>query len=333
MSSTLIIAEAGVNHNGSMEIARKLIDAAADAGVDYVKFQTFKAENLVSRSAPKADYQKRNTENGNDSQFDMLKALELTIEQHHELIRHCKARQVNFLSTAFDMESVDFLISLDLPLWKIASGEITNYPYLRKIGQTRKPVILSTGMADTNEIRQAVSVLQHFGTPQITLLHCTTEYPAPMKEINLRAIETLCTMFDTRVGYSDHSQGIEIAVAAVALGAVVIEKHFTLDRTLPGPDHKASLEPDQLREMVRHIRNVEQAMGDGTKVATPCEIKNRKIARKSIVAKGSIKKGETFGEQNLTVKRPEGGISPMEWENIIGKIAKRDFADEEPIEL
>lgn len=335
MSRTLIIAEAGVNHNGSMQIARQLIDVAAAAGVDYVKFQTFKADNLVSRSAQKAAYQKRNIDSKDNSQYAMLKALELSPEQHYELIDYCKTKGVNFFSTAFDFDSIDFLESLDMPLWKIPSGELTNFPYLRKVAMTGKPVILSTGMANLDEIGAAIEVLTKYGTPgnQITLLHCTTEYPAPKDEINLRAMQTMRERFGLEVGYSDHTQGIEIPVAAVAMGATVIEKHFTIDRTMEGPDHAASLEPDELKSMVEQIRNVESAMGTGLKVPAKSEIPNIMIARKSIVAARDIIKGEVLSEDNITVKRPAGGVSPMEWESVLGVVAKRAFSRDEPIEL
>lgn len=334
MSRVIIIAEAGVNHNGSIDVAKQLIDAAANAGVDYVKFQTFKAKNLVTKSAQKADYQKKNIGGGDNSQFAMLKALELSQTHHLELIEYCKSQGVAFFSTAFDLESIDFLASLDMPLWKVPSGEITNFPYLRAIGKTGKPVILSTGMTNMTEIEQAIEVLVKFGTRRsdITLLHCTTEYPACKNEINLRAMETMRNHFNLSVGYSDHTQGVEIPVAAVAMGAIVIEKHFTLDRNMKGPDHAASLEPNELKIMVSYIRNVEVAMGDGVKEPAKSEIPNIRIARKSIVAAAYIKKDEILTEQNITTKRPADGISPMEWEQIVGTAAKFDFAQDEPIE-
>lgn len=335
MRKTMIIAEAGVNHNGSIETARQLVDAAAAAGVDYVKFQTFKAENLVTRTARKAEYQNRNIGDDDNSQYNMLKCLELSENDHHELIEYCKAKGVAFLSTAFDTDSIAFLDKLELPLWKVPSGEITNFPYLRKIGLTAKPVILSTGMANLEEIEEAVAVLTKYGTPreQITLLHCTTEYPAPKNEINLRAMQTMSSHFCLPVGYSDHTQGIEIPVAAVALGACVIEKHFTLDRNMEGPDHKASLEPAELKQMVEYIRNVEAAMGNGIKKPGKSEIPNITIARKSILAARGIQKGEMLTEENLTVKRPATGLSPMAWESVVGTAAIRDFNEDEPIEL
>ncbi len=335
MRRTLIIAEAGVNHNGSLELAKLLVDAAADARVDYVKFQTFEAENLVTKSAKQAEYQKKNIGDSNNSQYQMLKNLELSYADHEVLIEYCKQKGVRFFSTAFDLESIDYLASLDLPLWKIPSGEITNYPYLRKIALQGKPVVLSTGMCDVADIKNALDILIKFGLTkrQITILHCNTEYPTPFEDVNLRAMRTINEEFGVKVGYSDHTQGIEVPIAAVALGAEVIEKHFTLDRNLPGPDHKASLEPDELKAMVSAIRNIEQAMGDGEKKVTVSEGKNIAIARKSIVAACPIKKGEILFEENLTVKRPGTGISPMRWEEIVGTIAIRDYNEDELIEL
>lgn len=332
---TLIIAEAGVNHNGSLDLARRLIDAAAAAGVDYVKFQTFQADRLVTRDARQAAYQSRNINDGQDSQYEMLKRLELSPDDHRTLISYCKAKGVSFFSTAFDLPSIDFLASLGMPLWKVPSGELTNFPYLRQIGLTCKPVILSTGMATLDEVEQAIGVLTRFGTPRngITLLHCTTEYPAPKDQVNLRAMETMRERFGMPVGYSDHTEGIEIPVAAVAMGACVIEKHFTLDRTLPGPDHKASLEPGELTDMVSQIRAVESALGDGTKSPAPAEMPNIPIARKSIVAAVDIRRGELFTEENLTAKRPGTGLSPMLWESVVGQRAVRDFEADEAIEL
>ena len=335
MRHTLIIAEAGVNHNGSLELAKRLIDAAADAGGDYVKFQTFKAENLVTKSAKQAEYQKKNIGDGDDSQYQMLKNLELSLVDHEVLIGYCKQKGVRFFSTAFDLESIDYLASLNLPLWKIPSGEIINYPYLRKIARQGQTVILSTGMCDMTDIKNALDILIKFGLikDQITILHCNTEYPTPFEDVNLRAMLTIKEAFGIKVGYSDHTRGIEVPIAAVALGAEVIEKHFTLDRNLPGPDHKASLEPDELKAMVRAIRNIEQAMGDGEKKVTVSEGKNIAIARKSIVAAHPIKKGEILSEENLTVKRPGIGISPMQWDEIVGTIAIRDYNEDELIEL
>ena len=333
MNHTLFIAEAGVNHNGSIEMAKQLIDAAAVAGVDYVKFQTFKAEKLVTKDAKQAEYQQRNA--ADDSQYAMLKKLELSEAQHEELITYCMQKGVRFLSTAFDLESIEYLHSLHLGLWKIPSGEITNYPYLKKIAQYGEPVIMSTGMCSMGDVEQALNVLLKNGLTkeQITLLHCNTEYPTPMQDVNLKAMLQLRDEFGIKVGYSDHTKGIEVPIAAVALGADVIEKHFTLDRNLPGPDHKASLEPNELKVMVDAIRNIEQALGDGQKHVSESEEKNMAIARKSIVAAKDIKRGELLTEENLTTKRPGSGISPMRWEEVIGTKAIRDFAEDELIEI
>ncbi|MDX9931207.1 MAG: N-acetylneuraminate synthase [Bacteroidales bacterium] len=336
MHRTIIIAEAGVNHNGSIEMAKQLIDAAAAAGADFVKFQTFKADKLVSKSAKKADYQQRNINDGNDLQFDMLQKLELNEEMHYELIAHCKKCGIQFLSTGFDIDSIDFLNQLNIPFFKIPSGEITNKPYLQHIARKNRPVVLSTGMAEMAEINAAVSVLTENGISenQITVLHCNTEYPTPMEDVNLKAMLHIRDKLGVKVGYSDHTNGIEVPIAAVALGAEVIEKHFTLDRNLPGPDHKASLEPDELKAMVCAIRNIEKALsGSGKKEPSPSEIKNRDIARKSIVAACLIRKGELFNNQNLSVKRPGNGISPMLWDDVVGQLAKRDFQKDEIIEL
>lgn len=331
---TLIIAEAGVNHNGDMRLAKELIDRAADAGADLVKFQTFKAARLVTGTAQKADYQTRTT-GDRESQYEMLSRLELTEEMHRELIAHCAARGIGFFSTAFDLESVDLLISLGQERFKVPSGEITNLPYLRRIGRAGKEVLLSTGMAALGEVEQAITALEAAGTPRtaMTVLHCTTEYPAPMNEVNLRAMQTLHAAFDVAVGYSDHTAGFEVAIAAVAMGASVIEKHFTLDRALPGPDHKASLEPQELKAMVVAIRNIEQALGDGIKRLTPSEARNRPVARKSLVASRPIAAGERFSPNNLAAKRPGTGLSPMRWDDVIGRTAPRDFAIDELIEL
>lgn len=335
MKKTLIIAEAGVNHNGSITMAKKMIDVAADAGVDYVKFQTFKASNLVTKFATRADYQQQNMEDNDNLQYTMLKQLELLPEQHIELIEYCKVKGVKFFSTAFDFDSVDFLASLHLGLWKIPSGEITNYPYLKKIAGFHEPVILSTGMSTLEEIEAAMGVLIGNGLQkeQITVLHCNTEYPTPMCDVNLSAMSEMRRQLAVSIGYSDHTQGIEVPIAAVALGAEVIEKHFTLDRNLPGPDHKASLEPLELKAMVFAIRNIEQAIGGGHKTVSVSENKNKAVARKSIVAATSIRKGETFTEKNLAVKRPGTGINPMCWPEIIGEKAPRDFEEDELIEL
>lgn len=331
---TLIIAEAGVNHNGNLDMARRLIDAAADAGADLVKFQTFNADRLVTAQAAKADYQKSATTAG-ESQHAMLRKLELTRDMHEALIAHCQSRGIGFFSTGFDEESVELLVELGLDRFKIPSGEITNLPYLRHVGRYGKPVILSTGMATIDEIKSALAVLEQAGTPRerITILHCNTEYPTPMPDVNLRAMLTIRDSFGVAVGYSDHTAGIEVAIAAAAMGATVIEKHFTLDRTLPGPDHKASLEPGELKAMIAAIRNVEQALGDGIKRPSTSERKNINIARKSLVAACPIRAGERFSETNLTAKRPGTGLSPMRWDEVVGQIAPRDFAADELIDL
>lgn len=333
---TTIIAEAGVNHNGSIELAKQLIEAAANAGADFVKFQTFKTEKSISKSAKKAEYQQKNFNDGDDSQYAMLKKLELSEAMHLELIAHCKKCGVQFLSTGFDKESIDFLDNLNIPFYKIPSGEITNKPYLKHIAKKKKPVVMSTGMANMEEIKAALAVLTQNGVPknQITILHCNTEYPTPMEDVNLLAMLHIQRELGVPVGYSDHTNGIEVPIAAVALGAEVIEKHFTLDRSLPGPDHKASLEPEELKAMVQAIRHVEVAIsGSGIKEPSPSEIKNKDIARKSIVAAKGIQKGELFTEDNLTVKRPGNGISPMLWDEILGQKAKRDFQEDELIEM
>jgi N,N'-diacetyllegionaminate synthase len=334
MNKTIIIAEAGVNHNGSIETAKKMIDMATEARVDYIKFQTFKTHKLSSVSAKKAEYQINNTHNS-DSQQEMLKKLELSEENHYELITYCKNRNIAFLSTAFDLESVAFLSNFDMDFFKIPSGEITNYPYLKKIAQYKRPVILSTGMSTMDDIENAMAVLVDNGLNKndITILHCNTEYPTPFEDVNLRAMQAIADRFKVKVGYSDHTQGIEIPVAAVALGATVIEKHFTLSRDMEGPDHKASLEPDELKAMVVAIRNVEKALGNREKQITDSERINMDIARKSIIAAKDIKKGDVFGEDNITMKRPGNGISPMRWGEVLGKTAKKDFREDELIEL
>ena len=314
MSHVLIIAEAGVNHNGSLMKAKELIDAALEAGADIIKFQTFKTEKLVSKSAKQAEYQKKNIGySSDDCQYNMLRKLELSEKAHEELVAYCKDKGIRFFSTAFDMDSIDYLHSLNLGLWKIPSGEITNYPYLKKIAWYGEPVILSTGMCEMSDIEVAFKVLVDNGLKKdmITILHCNTEYPTPYEDVNLKAMQEIKQRFGVMVGYSDHTKGIEVPVAAVALGATVIEKHFTLDRTLPGPDHKASLEPDEFKAMVTSIRHIEQALGNGHKEISASERKNIAIARKSIVAARDIKKGETLTEENLTVKRPGTGLSPM----------------------
>jgi len=329
----LIIAEAGVNHNGDVALAKSLIDAAADAGADIVKFQTFSSDRLVSISAEKAEYQVAATD-PTETQHAMLKRLELSESMHVELIKHCKLRCIQFLSTAFDMESVDLLLALGQQSFKIPSGEITNLPYLRHIGRIGKPIIISTGMSNIDEVGAALNALEAAGTPRslITVLHCTTNYPTAMPDVNLRAMLTIKDALGVSVGYSDHTPGIEVPIAAVAMGATVIEKHFTTDRNLPGPDQKASLEPDELTEMVRAIRNIELALGDGEKKATVSESKNMPVARKSIVASRAIKIGDELTETNLTTKRPGFGISPMEWDLIIGTLATRNFAVGEVID-
>jgi len=330
----LIIAEAGVNHNGDLVLAKQLIDVAADAGADLVKFQTFSADRLATREAKKADYQSVTTGSA-ETQHKMLSRLELSANMHHELIAYCATRNIGFFSTGFDIESVDFLISLGINHFKIPSGEITNLPYLRHIGQFGKCVILSTGMSTLGDIEAAIDVLEQAGTTRslITALHCTTEYPTPMAEVNLHAMQSMQAAFGVAVGYSDHTAGIEIAIAAVALGATVIEKHFTLDKNLPGPDHKASLEPDELKTMVSAIRNIEIALGDGIKRLTPSEAHNKPVARKSLVASKAIKAGEVLSAENITTKRPGTGISPMNRDAVMGRKAARDFAVDELIEL
>ncbi len=333
---TLIIAEAGVNHNGDIEIAKQLIRAASEAGVDIVKFQTFKADKLVSKTAKKAEYQQRNINENDESQYNMLKKLELTEEMHHILIDCCKEKNIRFLSTAFDHESIDFLNTLNIDFYKIPSGEITNKPYLEHIAKIGKPIILSSGMANMQEIKDALNIFYNYNySPEdITVLHCNTEYPTPMKDVNLNAMLHIKKELGVNVGYSDHTNGIEVSIAAVALGATVIEKHFTLDRNLPGPDHKASLEPNKLKAMVQAIRNIEKAIsGSGIKEPSPSEKKNIIVARKSIIATQNIKQGEIFTSDNLTVKRPGNGISPMLWDEVIGHRAIRDFEPDELIEL
>jgi N,N'-diacetyllegionaminate synthase len=331
---TLIIAEAGVNHNGDIQLAKRLIDEAANAGADLVKFQTFNAIRQATRSAKKADYQKQTTDSS-ESQQAMLQRLELTEAMHHELIAHCTSRQIGFFSTGFDIQSVDLLVRLGQGHFKIPSGEITNLPYLRHVGQLGKKIILSTGMATLGEIEAAIEAIGLAGTPRsmLTVLHCTTEYPTPMAGVNLRAMQSLHSAFGVDIGYSDHTQGIEVAIAAVAMGASIIEKHFTLDRKLPGPDHQASLEPSELKAMVAAIRNIELALGDGIKRLTPSEARNKSVARKSLVASRPIKVGEIFTLENLATKRPGIGISPMRFDEILGKKALRDFAVDELIDL
>ncbi len=329
-ADVLIIAEAGVNHNGSIDIAKKLIDAAVNAGADVVKFQSFKADKLVCKQAGKAEYQKKNTAE-NESQFEMLKKLELDAKAHRVLIDYCQTKKIQFLSTPFDHDSIDLLAGLGLSTFKIPSGEITNLPYLRHVGRIARDVILSTGMANLGEVESALFHLAAAGLPKknITVLHATTEYPCPMNEVNLRAMQTLRLAFGVKVGYSDHTPGIEVAIAAVAMGACVIEKHFTLDRNMDGPDHKASLEPDELIAMVKSIRHISMALGDGIKRPSKSELKNIGISRKSIVAAKHIPPGDVFSEDNLTVKRPGNGISPLRWDEIIGQKATKPYTEDE----
>jgi N,N'-diacetyllegionaminate synthase len=331
----LVIAEAGVNHNGDFGLAKQLVEIAAQSGADYVKFQTFKADKLVTKTARKANYQKKNINGGHQSQYEMLKKLEMPKQWHYDLRNYAKDNGIGFLSTGFDEDSIDFLDKLGLPLFKIPSGDITNKPYLQYIGKKGKPVVISAGMATMGEIEAAIEVLEQAGIlrANITVLHCTTEYPTPMSEVNLLAMKAINNAFGVSVGYSDHTRGIEVPIAAVALGACVIEKHFTLDRHLPGPDHQASLEPDELKAMVTAIRNIEIALGDGIKRLTPGEAQNKPFARKSLVAGKAIKSGETFTVRNIIAKRPGLGISPMQWDEVIGRIATRDFEADEMIEL
>lgn len=332
--SVRIIAEAGVNHNGDLGLAKRLIDAAASSGADFVKFQTFKADRLVTRSAPKAAYQLRTT-SGTESQHEMIRRLELDTEAHNMLLAYAQARSIRFLSTPFDTESADSLAALGLEFFKIPSGEVTNLPYLRHLARHGRPVVLSTGMCTLSDIESALAALIDAGVPKasITVLHCNTEYPTPMADVNLRAMLTIRNAFDVAVGYSDHTLGVEVPIAAVALGAVVIEKHFTLDRNMLGPDHKASLEPHELAQMVVAIRNIEAALGDGYKRPSPSEAKNKHIARKSLVAACRIQAGEPFTAANLAVKRPGTGISPMRWDEIVGRNATRDYDTDELIEI
>ena len=332
MSDIFIIAEAGVNHNGDIKLAKELIDTAKNAGADAVKFQTFKAESLVSKVAQKADYQKQATAT-DESQLEMLKKLELSFGDFKDLKKYCEEKGILFLSTPFDLDSIDFLESLEMPIYKVPSGEITNLPYLMKIASTGKPVIMSTGMSDLDEVALALEVLRNNGSGTITLLHCNTQYPTPFEDANIKAMLTLKERFDVAVGYSDHTLGIEAPIAAVALGATVIEKHFTLDKSMEGPDHKASLDPQELKAMVTSIRNIELALGDGIKQPSKSETPNKEVARKSIVARRNLVKGEIFTEDNLTVKRPGNGISPMKWFEVLGTKAERDFFEDELIEL
>ena len=328
MNKTIIIAEAGVNHNGDIETAKRLIDAAADSGVDYIKFQTFKADRIVTKNAKKADYQIKNQDKSDDSQFNMLKKLELTEEDHFKLIEYCKSKKIKFMSSAFDIEGLKFLNKLNLDFFKIPSGEITNYPYLNKISEFNKKIILSTGMSNINEIKAALDILtsKKVSLNQITVLHCNTEYPTSFSDVNLNAMINIKNTFNVNIGYSDHTLGIEVPIAATALGATVIEKHFTLDKNMPGPDHAASLNPIELNSMVKSIRKIENALnGTGLKTPSNNELKNIVPARKSIVAKFKIKKGEKFSNKNLTTKRPGNGICPMKWNDIIGEKAIKNY--------
>jgi N,N'-diacetyllegionaminate synthase len=332
--SVFIIAEVGVNHNGSLELAKQLVDVAKDCGADAVKFQTFKAATLVTKAAKQAEYQTANT-GKQESQFDMLKRLELSEDAHHELVVHCHKNQIEFMSTPFDLQSIQFLNGLGVERFKIPSGEITNYPYLKMVGAYNKEIVLSTGMATLSDIETALSLLIASGTDKhnITILHATTDYPTHMQDVNLTAMQTIAQAFKVKVGYSDHTPGIEVPIAAVALGASIIEKHFTLDKNLPGPDHKASLEPQELKAMVDAIRNVEVALGDGVKRPSASELKNKPIARKSLVAIRDIRTGELFSADNIGSKRPGTGISPMRWDEVIGRSAPRNFTIDELIEL
>ena len=332
MNRVFIIAEAGVNHNGKLELAYKLVDAAVEAGADAVKFQTFKPEKVVSKFATKAEYQKETT-GLVETQLEMIKKLDLGYDAFVELKKYCDKKGIVFLSSPFDLDSLEFLDQLGLDIFKIPSGEITNLPYLRKLGSLNKQVIMSTGMADLKEVKESLDVLISCGTDKkvITVLHCNTEYPTPFDDVNLKAMLTIRDELSVKVGYSDHTPGIDVPVAAVALGAEVIEKHFTLDKNMEGPDHRASLEPDKLKDMVSAIRNIEKAMGNGIKKPSPSELKNKPIARKSIVAARDIQKGEMFTEENLTVKRPGTGISPMRWDEIIGQKAERNYKADELI--
>lgn len=332
MGKVIIIAEAGVNHNGDFNLAKQMVDAAKEAGVDYVKFQTFRPEKLVSKYAEKADYQKKAT-GVDETQLQMLKKLTLSDDNFIELKHYCDEIGIGFISTPFDLESIDFLETFDMDFWKVPSGEVTDLPYLEAIAKTGRKVIMSTGLCNVEEINVAVAVLEHYNVPEIVLLHCNTQYPTPFEHVNLKAMDTI--KYETRkgVGYSDHTQGIEVPIAAVAMGAEVIEKHFTLDKNMEGPDHKASLNPAELIAMVSSIRNIEKAMGNGLKKVSPSENANKSVVRKSIVASKAIKRGEMFTAENLTTKRPGNGISPMLWHSVVGKVAIRDFKEDELIEI
>lgn len=332
MSRVIVIAEAGVNHNGSVKVAKRMIDIAKDCGADIIKFQTANPEALVSKYAPQAEYQKKNL-GKEESQLEMLKKLMFGYSEYEELYDYCNKKEICFLSTPFDIESIEFLDKLNMPFWKIPSGEITNYPYLVDIAKTNKKVVMSTGMSTLEDIEAAMKVLKDNGCPMITLLHCNTQYPTPYEDVNLMAMKSLQDRFGVEVGYSDHTLGIEVPIAAVALGASIIEKHFTLDRNMEGPDHKASLLPQELCQMVSGIRNIEKSIGNGEKRPTKSEIDNIVVARKSIVARRQIQKGELFTSENITTKRPGNGISPMKWEEILGKHAVKDFEKDEMIVL
>ncbi len=330
--SVLIIAEAGVNHNGSLELAKKMADVAKQAGADIVKYQTAKPELVISRFAPKAEYQKESTGEA-ESQLEMVKKIHFGFDAHRELKEYCDSIGIMYLSTPFDMDSIEFLKDMDMPVWKIPSGEITNLPYLERVAQLKKPILMSTGMSEISEVKDALDILYKNGATDVTILHCNTEYPTPLEDANVKAMLDLQKNFGTKVGYSDHTLGLEAPLAAVSLGATVIEKHFTLDKNMEGPDHGASMNPDELCALVKAIRNTEKVLGSGVKTVTASEAKNKSVARKSIVAKVEIKAGETFTEENLTVKRPGNGISPMKWYDVLGKTAKRDFSLDELIEL
>lgn len=330
--SVLIIAEAGVNHNGSFELAKKMADVAKAAGADIVKYQTAVPELVISRFAPKAEYQKESTGEA-ESQLEMVKKIHFGFAEHRKLKEYCDSIGIKYLSTPFDMDSIDFLAGMDMPVWKIPSGEVTNLPYLEKVARLKKPVIMSTGMCEIPEIKAALDVLYSNGAEDVTILHCNTEYPTPLKDANVKAMLDIQKNFGTKVGYSDHTLGLEAPLAAVALGATVVEKHFTLDKNMEGPDHAASMSPEELTALVKAIRNTELALGDGVKKVTESEAKNKDVARKSIVAKVPIKAGEVFTTDNITVKRPGNGISPMRWYEVLGQSAKRDFSLDELIEL
>lgn len=330
--SVLIIAEAGVNHNGSLELAKRMADVAKEAGADIVKYQTAVPELVISRFAPKAEYQKDTTGEA-ESQLEMVKKIHFGFDAHRELKKYCDSIGIKYLSTPFDMDSIDFLAEMDMPVWKIPSGEVTNLPYLEKVAKLHKPIVMSTGMCEISEIKDALEILEKNGAREITILHCNTEYPTPLKDANVRAMLDIKANFGTKVGYSDHTLGLEAPLAAVALGATVVEKHFTLDKNMEGPDHQASMNPDELKALVKAIRNTELALGDGVKRVTESEAKNKDVARKSIVAKVPVKAGEVFTVDNITVKRPGSGISPMRWYEVLGKTAKRDFSLDELIEL